>query len=482
MDSVFEIVWICVFVLAFFVLLVKHLKLQARQLKLQAKLSKHLTIYECSRWMALADFSHHHAPLCCNTEYEDFARRNGATFSPFCLCRNDTVAEKLVRSNPVIKKGILSKGGFEMAHLIPFGVDCNTAWKPLFAPIVRASGASPNIDKLVDLLFYGSQGNNRRNNNTGIIHNRFNFLALGRQFHLLDQQTLLVCIPYSIGGKPVTMESILCWEGEEWSGLVLPHTAQLGRDEFHMNNTDAAGADEISSNDPLVQNAISVFNLYLLMIAPFLAQQQYDLGFAGTPKVRLCQALRGFIRSQTHMPCLKAPSSCFSGSHVKVQHFPARSWDVPGETRHRAPDENDCSSPHPFLLMLRSFNGWLNFLHVTRSWPEWHRFVTSCSMAAQHFATSLVLLPSCCDVSTNMPDCVLCKANCLVSRPHAFGELNEKVMNDANLLVYAHAEISKESCKMILMAKPTAVRQKRGAHRSSVDSEAETEPSAEDDE
>jgi hypothetical protein len=89
------------------------------------------------------------------------------------------------------------------------------------------------------------------------------------QFFVLDEETLISFIPYSIGGRPVTMESILGWKGEEWSCLVLPHTASIACYEFHINNSDVS-SDEISSNDPNIQNAIRLFNAYLLMITPFL--------------------------------------------------------------------------------------------------------------------------------------------------------------------------------------------------------------------
>jgi hypothetical protein len=128
--------------------------------------------------------------------------------------------------------------------------------------------------------------------------------------------------------------------------------------------------------------------------------------------------------------------------------------------------------------MLRSFNGWLGFLHCMGLWPEWDRFVRGFRSAAQLLEASLVLLPSCTDVGLNQPDCILCKSNCLVHRQLAFGEVSANVLEDANLLVFAHKEMSEPACIDILKLKPAAVTgtdKSIPTRRSSCISQAETE-------
>ena len=102
----------------------------------------------------MGDFPRQNAFLHCQTEYEQFAEINRSAFRPFCADgRHAKLAEKHVRTKPIIKYGILSHPPFEVAHLIPFSIECSTAWKPLFFSIVRSFRASQNVEKLVDFFF-----------------------------------------------------------------------------------------------------------------------------------------------------------------------------------------------------------------------------------------------------------------------------------------------------------------------------------------
>jgi hypothetical protein len=71
---------------------------------------------------------------------------------------------------------------------------------------------------------------------------------------------------------------------------------------------------------------------------------------------------------------------------VKVQYFPAWTWDIPGETKQRASFVNDFSLPHPphhEAVVIHWVNGWLNFLSCTGSWQESNWFVRRCQEAAE---------------------------------------------------------------------------------------------------
>lgn len=96
------------------------------------------------------------------------------------------------------------------------------------------------MNELLDMTMYGFQEKNKRAKlaNTGIIHNPFNVMAVADQFRVLDLSCVGAFIPFEIDGKPVTKKSILGWNGEELTVLVLPQSTHIGKGYFGFIDSD----------------------------------------------------------------------------------------------------------------------------------------------------------------------------------------------------------------------------------------------------
>ena len=436
-----------------------------------------------TRWQYIKDFQHTYMQISDQFCYENFASTKTTVFPSFCpKVRYKEVANKDRRTSVSVKSGILSESRpFEKAQLIPHSKSCNASWKVLFEPTLRSFAKVNKLyskAKLLDMTLYGfrDQNSDARMANTGIVHNPFNILGIADQFQGLDLTCVGALLPYEIGGKPVTMESILSWDGEELTVLVLPHSIDIAKGYFGFIQNDGKYLSEVESNDPKVINSIDIFNKYSLMISGCLA---YEILEDSTEnKMKLCQEYRKFLKTQTFMPCLKVPSKA---GMLKVQGFPSRRVTLPGRRR-SSTKSLDFSAPHPFLLVLRAMNAWCDFLHFYQAWPEWTKHIQRIAKSLHKdeiLSTRLVILPGCCDVSSYEPDCILCKCNCLITSPELYCDLPEDLLEKAKMFTFRQIALSMASCDAILelksvLSRPAEMKRKQ-SRRSSSHSSAMTE-------
>ena len=426
----------------------------------RSKYSNLYAIHSGSRWLYLKDFYLDKVlPLRPAAEYPRFVSGITTVFVKFCPTRPGMIAaETTCRSQSKMQAGTISKGPFEKAHLIPHCRTCHVSFKPLFKPMLRSISSSRySDDVLLDLMFCGFRRNSDDNRvrNSGILHNLFNLVGVDHQFQGMDLKTLIAFIPLTIDGQPVTIRAILEWEGEEVSALILPHTAEVGIEYFGFTHEAGEYVDDICCNDPMVQNAIDVFNEYLLMIVPYLSNYDVYTSGVGENKLLLCQVFREFCRNRSpRIPCLNQPLS--QNRFLKVQTFPARQINFPdqGQSRARRASSVDSvdlkfSVPHPFFLLLRAINAWLDLLHVGSKWLEWSSYFQICMAKDRRFRgrkdmhkARLVLLPSCCDISMYEPDCVICKSHVVIGSPEAFSGLSEYLLRVAKMFVHTQATLT----------------------------------------
>ena len=365
-----------------------------------------------TRWHYISDFRHTYMQISNKSCYENFASKIKFTVFPlFCpLKRGFEVAFMDRRTSVVIKSGILSESRpYQKAHLIPHSVSCNASWKLVFEPLLWSFAKTNTLyplNKLLDMMLYGFQdkNSNMKSANAGIIHNPFNIFALADQFQGLDLTCVLALVPFEIGGKPVTMESILSWNGEELTVLVLPHSIHIGKGYFGFIQVDGKYVSEIESDDPKVINSIDIFNEYSLMISGCIAHDILEVSTTEN-KGKLCNYYRKFIKTQKLMPCLQVPNKA---GILKVQGFPSCKVTLPGR-RNSSTRNLDFSAPHPFLLVLRGMNAWCDYLHRYQAWPEWTQHIQRIAKRLpdgdELLRARLVILPGCCDVSRYEPDC-----------------------------------------------------------------------------
>jgi hypothetical protein len=359
----------------------------------------------------------------------------------------------------------------------------------LFEPLLWAFAKANTLytlPKLLDMMFYGFRDKtcDTKKANAGIVHNPFNMLGVADQFKGLDLSCRVALIPCEIGGERVTKESILSWNGEELTVLVLPQSIEVGTGYFGFSQMDGMYVNEIESNDPKVINSIDIFNELSLMISGRLAHDEIVVS-TNENKVKLSNFFRQFLQTQETMPCLKVP-----GKHglLKVQKFPSRSVTLPGRNK-KATRNLDFSAPHPFLLVLRGMNAWCDYLHLHKAWPKWTEHIQKIAKKERGgnelIRARLVILPGCCDVSRYEPDCILCKCNCLITSSEMYWDLADSLLEKAKMFIFAQIPLSMDSCDAILEIKsavsrmtPTEMKRKK-SRPSSSRSTARTEMASE---
>jgi hypothetical protein len=445
------------------------------------------SMYTGSRWLYLADFHSdkfaHQQPA---SAYPTLASSVKTVFPLFCPKERVISVNMDARSQHKIHSAVISSGPFQRAHLMPCSHSCNFAYKALFEPMIESAvSSSPySYEQMFDFLFNGFRKNIDANrvDHSGIVHNWFNIVGLPYQHEGLDLKTLIALIPLTIGGKPVTIRDILEWNGQEMSALILPHTAKDGREYFRFTDTieDEKFVTEIDSKDPTVGNAVHVFNQFLLQINSYLAQYDVDKDREGTNKLVVCQLYREFCRVVSRkIPCLENPLC--KTKFLKVQIFPARRILSPRLSRKRALRSTasigsdgslgDFSAPHPFLLLLRATNAWLDYLHANDMWFEWSTYLQNRLAEDKRLQkrrkpmdkARLVLLPSCCDFSVYEPDCIICKTEQLIAWPEVYPDLTDDLLYLAKMFVFTQATLTEEQCKQILMLKADPRRRCRQA-------------------
>jgi len=472
-------------------------KLSATNSKLSATNSK----ISGSRWLYLADF---HSKKISRQQpasaYSTLASKSNTVFPLFCPKERGLIpANTEVRCQQKVQSAVISSGPFQRAHLMPFSDKCNRTYRPLFEPMIKPS--SPySQERMLDFLFYGFRKNinDDRVAYSGLVHNWFNILGLEHQYEGLDLKSLIAFIPLTIDGKPVTISDILEWKGQEMSALILPHSVEDGQKYFRFTGELEELVSEIESNDPLVYNAVDVVNQFYRMVNAYLAHYDVDEHCEGTNKLVFCQLYREFSRDvNREIPCLEIPPC--TNKFLKVQAFPARRIMSPrlGRRKRSASSTNsigpgeslsDFSAPHPFFLLLRAINSWLDYLHANNMWIEWSSYVEN-SMAKDSRLqvkkrkksmgkARLVLLPSCCDVSMYEPDCIVCKTELLIRRPEVFPGLTDHLLDLANMFVFTQATLTEEQYRQILMLRADpglCYKRDAGRRRTSSLSSAETQ-------
>ena len=426
-------------------------------LERQARLEAEAQL-DCSRWVTLMDLGRVENPVKAAKCYEEVASRTRPIFAEFSPPSGAAQLEKHYRPKIMIKTGVLDTAMFEKAHLWPYDQVCSKDWQPVITPWLQSKSVHGlTFDQLVDMAVRGYskvRGGNRIAH-AGLAHGRFNFLGHPNQFYLLDLHQLSGCVPVQVGGNPVSIESILEWDGQETSALVLPADSSVaGSCRFRKPGANQTFF-EIDAHDPLVENAIKVFSDIFLMMMPYLSQFKVADSPQKRAKAELCKLLREFVKGNPgiRVPCPDL-SKVEKDKKILVQNFPSRIVERPGQGRPPGSAvDNTNSSPHPFFLALRSINVWLTSNHLCGEWPSWDQhFRERCPDAAETTGKdkeALVLLPSCCDVSDN-PDCIYCKSHLLISEPECYEDLDETLLDCAKKFIYLGVEYDDASFERVL--------------------------------
>ena len=466
---IFLIFIICFLIFIICLLKSKNMILESKNMILESKNMILESKKNGSRWTYLKDFSWQYLPSANSTSFRSVASRVSTVFERFCPTGPgfEVAAKGRRRSWKIEKPAVNSKLPYQVAHLGPHSEKCNSAWKPVFDPLITANRHYAKAE-ILDMVMYGfrARGTNSREDYSGIIENPLNMLALPHQFEGMDQKTALALIPLEIDGQPVTIDSIMEWNGQAFSALILIHTAEDAINYFGFNADNAGDPPvvEMSSNDPLIKNAINVFNEFLLLITACLAVEDIVVETRCEAKVELCRMFRDFVaqKSTRTIPCLQLPKRA---GLVKVQHFPRLDVMTPKTSRdqvrrRRSSSTLHFSSPHTFLLVLRALNCCFDWIHLNRIWPDWNKHFdrnllrkTKREQEALQVAR-LVLLPSCCDVNALKPDCVICKCHILLNRPDAYPEVPYSLIEAAQMLVYRQVEPCCPDCEGILQLEP----------------------------
>jgi hypothetical protein len=426
-----------------------------------------------SRWMYLKDFSWQYLPSKHSRSYAILASKVSTVFSRFYPAGPGfkVVEDKRRRGSCKIQQAAVNCDfPYQVAHLSPHSAQCNSAWKPVYDPFIKAN-SNYNKEENLEMALYGFRvkGTSPREAHSGITHNRLNMLAVPHQFEGMDQKSTLALLPLEIDGQPVTTKSILEWSGQAFAALILIHTPKEGISYFGLNaeKTRDPPVVEMSSNDPQIENAINIFNEFLLLITACLGVEtiEREAGRNNEAKVELCRMFREFVAqsSTKTIPCLQLPKRA---GLVKVQYFPARPVVTPrtrqSEPRPRRSSSTlDFSSPHTFLLVLRALNCWFDWIHLKKIWPDWNTYFDRCLHRIKNVKmrnalrkARLVILPSCCDLNALDPDCVLCKCHILLNRPDAYPEIPCDLFEAAQMLVHGQVEPSWSDCQEILHLRP----------------------------
>ncbi len=99
----------------------------------------------------------------------------------------------------------------------------------------------------------------RSENSAGIANNRFNFSGHPHQFPIPDREQALGMIPLKINNAPVTVKSILEWDGQATSVMILPADTDVARACQIRKPNDQLTCVEIDEDDPLVENVLDIF-------------------------------------------------------------------------------------------------------------------------------------------------------------------------------------------------------------------------------
>ena len=349
------------------------------------------------------------------------------------------------RTTVEIRTGLLDTALFERAHGWPLDPACSRTWEPLLEPLLREVQGR-DLKSLIQMTVHGFKyGRGKRENHAGLINNRFNFLAVGKQFMLLDLLQVLGWIVLQIDGNPVSLRSLMEWDGEEITVMIIPATADIAAELRFRVPESTSSFFEIDAEDPLVSGAVKVFNELMIMETLHLSRYPIKIEGQCTRKMMLAQTMRDMVESN---PGIRIPCPDLSnvrGKKVMVQRFFAHQVQRPQTRRSRdAPENVEFSNPNPFIFTQRGFNAWLNSVHKRMLWDDWS---TACRGIAQA-GDVLVLLPSCCDVSKH-PRCIFCKAHALVRSPERY-QVEASVVQAAENFLCQNKDLDEETFAFIM--------------------------------
>ena len=347
------------------------------------------------------------------TPFEQFVTEcSPALFLNF-LVHNERPCFENLRSQAAVENIWGDTSAFERAHLIPLSRDCGMEWIDVFALLLL----SHNTEENAKILLFGFlAANGKRSPYSGLLHNAINFLGLPNQFEHLDKSSSVLFVPL------LTAKDILNWSGEPYKCLIIAKDEIVMKDLGFLAAAQGASSDyfcEMDSHSEEVYQGCEELKKLLLMIIMFVKAKELKKPDTSA-KTKKCKILREFLSSPTLLSIpwfdvRKAPSMvvvCLNFIGTEIE-YPNRR----GRSHHR-------SCPHPFLLVLRSFNSYFNMLDAMHSWTAWEQHLAEPSREVLR-QTPLVLFPSCRDCNLHAPDCLYCMARSIYLEPEAYPGLSD---------------------------------------------------------
>ena len=139
-----------------------------------------------SRWLMLTDIQPIMQASTDLMSYCDAMKSFRTIFNDFTPPSADCRIANSGRTTVEIRTGLLDTALFERAHGWPLDPACSRTWEPLLEPLLREVQGR-DLKSLIQMTVHGFKyGRGKRENHAGLINNRFNFLAVGKQFMLLD--------------------------------------------------------------------------------------------------------------------------------------------------------------------------------------------------------------------------------------------------------------------------------------------------------
>ena len=401
---------------------------------------------DCSRWLTLDEITETMQPSADSSKYSEACKSFKTLFNSFRpLDLNSRVAGS---ARPAVKigKGMLDTTFKENAHGWPHDPTCSDTWEGLVGPLLDpVPGILQEALIKMTVLGYCERGSNRRTDHSGIVNNRFNVFSCGKQHAIIDLHQAICFIVLEIDGEPVTLKSLMEWDGEATAFMIIPANRNIAKESLFCVPQISSSFYEIDAADPLVTGAAAVFSELMIMEIAHLSENRIKIEGQRKRKMQLAQQLRDLVKSK---PGIKIPCPDFSGisgKKILVQRFPAREIMRPGMREAAdSQQQNEFANPSPFIFSQRGFNAWLNSVHSRDLWADW---CTACAGLKRKDAV-LVLLPSCLDVSSH-PLCIFCQSNALIHNPERY-DVDASLIEEAKDFIHQGADLDEESFDRIL--------------------------------
>ena len=400
-----------------------------------------------SRWLTLAEITETMQPSADVSKYSEACKSFNTLFNSFRPPpHRSTKVAGSARPAVTIGKGMLDTTFKDNAHGWPHDPTCSDTWEGLVGPQLDPVPGILQEDLIkMTVRGYCEGVSKRRTDHSGIVNNRFNFFGFGKQYAIIDLRQGICFMVLEIDGKPVTLKSLMEWDGEATAIMIIPANRTIAKESLFCVPDTSSSFYEIDADDPLVTEAAAVFSELMIMEIVHLSEYRIKIEGQCKRKMELAQQLRDLVKSN---PGIKIPCPDFSGHSGKkmlVQRSPARKIMRPGMREAKdSQQQNELSNPSPFIFSQRGFNAWLNSVHSRDLWADW----CTAYAALKRPDDVLVLLPSCFDVSSH-PLCIFCQSNALIHNPERY-DVDASLIEEAKNFIHQGADLDEETFDRIL--------------------------------